>query len=431
MEHIRQQGHTFVAAVAEYGEPAALIGELAVATGKTNDEVQAQFVAAGARLQSALRLAENPIEVNGLLVRVRNVAGLVRVSPEVHLEVAPKFLSIANPSWREDFFLAATLSKYGRLLPSERLGVTAGARANLSTLVGKAIVEMFASNARRPLRTYRRNAVQEFALDGDVDAESLWFPSDEGYDQHVIVFDNKNKFNSVVFSAVDALIPDVADPGVRNQLARIRDRLAPQRRVPHAKHVRLPGRAMHWQPLFDLSVDVLNGFSAKYEAGALFAPGYAFETWRVWQDLVTLSLRLGTQGTVVSAQASSTLGVRDRKGKKSPFNVIPDVVVRWDALTAIVDAKYKGRADTDSGIVEADLYEALAFAKATASRQVVLVYPDPRPNTALGLVDLFETVVVGGVTVHGITIATTGLATINGLQTFADGLGEAAKRLAS
>jgi 5-methylcytosine-specific restriction enzyme subunit McrC len=428
--HVRQLGHMFVATVVEYGDSVAIIDELAVATGEPAARVREQLVATGERLQAILRLSENPIEVVGDFVRVRNVAGLVRIGPQVHLEVAPKFLGATEQTWREDFFLAANLSKYGRLLPSEKLSVEAGPRANLASLVGRTIIRLYADNSRRPLRTYRRQRVREFALEGEVDAESLWFPDDDGYEQDIIVFNSKNKFNEVIFSAIGSLLSDVADPGVRGQLSRIREGLAPQRNVQQAQHVRLPGRAAHWQTLFDLCVDVLNGFSLHYDAGAFYAPGYVFDSWRVWQDLVTLALNLGANGASVLAQAHFPLGQRTRRGKNTDVHFIPDVVVKWNGgATAVVDAKYKGRADEHQSIVESDLYESLAFAKAANARDVVLVYPDTRANHKLGNVDLFETVVVGNVAVHGITIGTTGLSRVGGLETFAQCLNAATIKL--
>jgi len=53
----------------------------------------------------------------------------------------------------------------------------------------------------------------------------------------------------------------------------------------------LPGRALAWQPLFDLSVDVLKGFGLDYRQGAASAPAYLVDTWRVWEDLLTISAR--------------------------------------------------------------------------------------------------------------------------------------------
>jgi len=113
------------------------------------------------------------------------------------------------------------LSRHGSLLASERLASSPGSREDLATLVGRAVVGMFWDNHRRPLRTYRRSRLVEFAIDGDVDAETLVMPTVDGYEQDVICYDRRNVFNATLLGAVQILLNEVRDPQTRQQLMRV------------------------------------------------------------------------------------------------------------------------------------------------------------------------------------------------------------------
>ena len=105
----------------EYGAPVDLAKSVAQATGLDRSRSSQLLAAAGVRVASSLGLASNPISIDARGVRALDFAGLIRLSPALELEVAPKFLGDAPPHWREDFFYLSTLSKHGRLLARERL----------------------------------------------------------------------------------------------------------------------------------------------------------------------------------------------------------------------------------------------------------------------------------------------------------------------
>ena len=155
---------------------------------------------------------------------------MIRLAPNLEIEVAPKFLGTSWDGWRADFFVIAQVSRFGKLLPRERLAAGFGERGDLATLVGRALVDMYWQHYRRPLRVYRRHDERSFAVDGDVDPEELLIPDPDGYLQSVVTLDRQNQYNQVIQAAVEELQGEVRDFEVRRQLSHVRGLLAPRRR---------------------------------------------------------------------------------------------------------------------------------------------------------------------------------------------------------
>jgi len=190
----------------------------------------------------------------------------------------------------------------------------------------------------------------------------------------------------------------------------------------------LPSRAQRWQSLYDLSIDILKGFGLSLSSGAARAPGYILDTWRVWEDLLGIAMRLELGTNRVRIQKSSVLGTRNRIINNcivhaSQTTITPDFVLLEDVGGGprfLVDAKYKTRIDNGRNrIAEPDLYEALAFSTATCCNYVVLAYPAvPRESLQLGQVMPFEKIEVGSVKIIGVEIEIKGISSTNGWTKF-------------
>lgn len=414
----------------EYAAPEPILQELATVLGAELGALQGQIVAAGERIATTLTLRENPLTLLGSGVRVADVAGLLRVSPRLELEIAPKFLGNEWASWREDFFFLSMLSRHGRLLANERLGSTLGTREDLATLVARAMISMFWESHRRPLRTYRHEQVEDFVIDGEVEPDSVVLPPADGYSQRLVTYDRRNLFNAAILAATRTLLPEVRDPQTRTQLVKVAEVLAPQVTLRRAQHRNVPSRARRWQSLHDLAIDVLRGFGVAYDTGSMRAFGFVLDTWRMWENLLTVALRMSWGSRNVLSQRPVALGMRtsfDAHGKASSRTawVRPDLAVSY-GLGLIVDAKYKGRVgEVKNQISEDDLYECLAFASATKKRQIVLLYPavardvgDPETGRTV----IFERVVIGDVIVLGMEIEVRGISRRGALRSFGDTL---------
>jgi len=397
-----------------------------LAAGKTGlgcGEARAALRAAGEKVRGLLRLSASPITVTeDGAVSVKGIAGVVAVAPGFELEVVPKFLDPESATWREDFFTIATLSRFGHVLPRDTVESSASAEQSLPALLGRTVVHMYWQNHRRPLRTYERRDEVDFSLLGEVDPADLLLPQPEGFAQRRLALARDNELNSIVAGAVDALMPQVRDPGLQRDLQRTRHALGPQPRLPRpVRRRRLAPRHARWQPLHDLSVQILDGYGGTYEPGALNAPGFVVDTWRAWQDLVSAGLRLGLPGYAVTTQTGFPLGDRDGK----TLEVKPDVVAVGPRLL-VADAKYIGRDDRTTRLGNTEVYEALAFLRATGAHKIGLFYPgDPTLYPVAGAESTFSVATVGTSEVHAIAIGVQGLSQTDGLLRFSAGVGKA------
>lgn len=425
MGHIRKR-----LSLVEYGSPVDLSREISTAIGVDRTKANSLLTDAGSRAASSLGLNYNPISVDARGARAIDFAGLIRLTPSLELEVAPKFLGLddADAAWREDFFFLSTLSRHGRLLATERLSASGGAPRDLSTLVARSITSMYEARKRRPLRSYRRVKEADFFVDGDPDPVDLIFPSPDGFEQEIIRFDRRNGWNADIVAAAKELLPEVSDPSAVGSLVRLIEDLAPQSE-PASRRKAIPARHRAWRPLHELSVDVLGGLGLTYQQGQAHAPGYLVSTWRVWEDLLTVAARLGFGRSAVVPQKGFALGTKTKvsTGAVSKLSVFPDCVIESEGTRPrmVLDAKYKGHVEKGQlRITEADIYEALAFSRATGCNLVVLAYP-AQPGDApqpVGTCMVFEKAQVEAVRIIGVQIESRLISKSGALRTFSANL---------
>lgn len=421
----------------EYGSPVDLSREIGTAIGVDRAKANSLLIEAGNRAASSLGLKYNPISVDAMGARAIDFAGLIRLAPALELEVAPKFLGLddADAAWREDFFFLSTLSRHGRLLATERLSASGGAPRDLSTLVARSITSMYESRKRRPLRSYRRVREADFFIDGDPDPVDLIFPSPDGFEQEVIRFDRRNGWNANIVAAAKELLPEVSDPAAAGSLVRLIEDLSPQN-GPASRRKPIPARHRAWKPLHELSIDVLGGLGLNYKQGQAHAPGYLVSTWRVWEDLLTVAARLGFGRSAVAPQKGFTLGARTKMstGAVSKLSVFPDCVIEADGARPrlLLDAKYKGHVERGKlRISEADIYEALAFSRATGCNLIVLAYPAQPGDVSqpVGTCTAFERAQVDAMRIVGVQVETRQISKAGALRAFstnfADGIAAA------
>jgi 5-methylcytosine-specific restriction enzyme subunit McrC len=410
----------------EYGTPVDLSRAIINATGVDRTKANSLLIEAGIRAASSLRLKYNPITVDAKGARAIDFAGLIRLAPALELEVAPKFLGLddTDAAWREDFFFLSTLSRHGRLLALERLSASGGAPRDLSTLVARSITSMYETRKRRPLRSYRRVREADFFIDGDPEPVDLMFPSPDGFEQELIRFDRKNAWNGDIVAAAKELISEVSDPSAASYLVRLIEDLSPQN-APTNRRKPIPARHRVWKPLHELSLDVLKGLGLNYKQGQAHAPGYLVSTWHVWEDLLTMAARLGFGRSAVVSQQGNFLGIKTKlsTGVASKLSVYPDCVIESDGTRPrmLLDAKYKGHVEKGQlRIIEADIYEALAFAKATGCNLVALAYPTQSGDILqpVGTCTVFEKVAVDAVQIVGIQIESRFISKTGALKVF-------------
>jgi hypothetical protein len=417
----------------EYGAPVDFRKIISAASGFDQSRSIQLLLDAGARVAKNLGFSYNPISVDTRGVRAIDFAGLIRLGPSLELEVAPKFLGLgdADDLWREDFFFLSTLSKHGRLLASEHLSASGGAPRDLSDLVARSLVSMYESRKRRPLRSYRRVKEADFFIDGDPDPMDLIFPSTDGFEQEVLRFDRSNHWNAVIHSAARELLPEVKDPSVAADLVRLIEDLSPQVWNGVSTRKSIPARHRAWQPVHDLSLDIINGLGMSYTLGLATAPGYLVSTWQVWENLLAIGTRIGFGRTSVSTQKRFVLGSKQRNAadNKSQLLVFPDCIIESDGIRPymLLDAKYKGHVEKGSlRIAESDIYEAFAFSKATGCKRIILAYPAfpgkdrPPPGTC----SVFERIEIDSVCIVGVQVEVRAISKIGALRDFSSALAD-------
>ena len=417
--------------VVEYAKPATLVEQFARNSGIPSTQVRDLLFRAVDRVRRVLGLDSVPIFSNADRIQFQNFAGLFVIAPGLELEIVPKFLGKVA-GWSEDFFLLATLSHHGRLLDGEELRFSSQATSDLSTLIGRSLVEMYWRNQRRPLRAYRRLHERSFAIEGDFDPEDLFSPDSEGFPQQVTSFTRSNPYNAVIGAAASRLATIVPDAETRARLERVVLHLPQQARPTHLKGQRLPSRSRSWQPTYDLSRDILKGFGGGYDPKNGLAPGFVVHTWRVWEDLVSLSLRTAFGGHNVSLQSRHRLGTRQNRTRTADLSVFPDTLVSVSSSDGtrrvLVDAKYKGHVEGSSlAVSNADIYEALAFSRATGINDVVLVYPR-RIENGVSQIDVaghaaeFSRIVVDDICIRAVEMGVCEISKRGGLKKFAHAL---------
>lgn len=410
----------------EYASPVDL--SRLVAGNSTIDirKAQSLLLEAGKRAAITLGFTKNPIRIEARGVTVANLAGLLRLSPSLELEIAPKFLGldVSNALWREDFFFLSTLSIHGHLLATEQLAASGSASRDLPTLVARSMTGMYEARKRRPLRSYHKVEECGFYIDGEPDPVDLIFPSADGFVQQVSRLDQTNQWNADILAAACRLLAEVREPAVTGALVRLIEGLSPQR-APAGRRRPIPARHRAWQPLHGLAVDVLDGMGLNYRGGHAAAPGYLVATWRVWEDLLAIALRIGFGRAVVLTQQGYYLGTRTKAaGSISSLRVYPDYIIEpdGDRPRMLLDAKYKTNLEKGRPrISEADIYESLAFSRATGCTLIILLYPALPDVTVqpVGHCAVFETVRVDTVQILGVQVEVRGISKSGALNRLA------------
>lgn len=395
---------------------------LASSIGVADAMVIAQAAALNDRLCQVLNLEEPPLEVAASGTwRVDGVAGLLRLNQQTDLEVIPKFL-LDYDLWREDFFLIAVLARTGRLLLGEEISAGVRDRGDLATLVARALIHMHQQNSRRPIRSYQHETVRDFSLDGEVDVETLALPDPDGFTLHRLRLSPANVYNATLKGALLALLPEVNHGDTRLLIQRQIYQLGPQALVPDVRPPALPARSSAWQPAYDLSGFVLDGMGLDLSGGTLAGPGFVLSTWSAWQSLCAELLRRAFPEFHTVPQYRANLGVRI---SGTPVDVRPDVaLLEGDSVRLLLDAKYKTRTGRKPSVASTDLYEALAFMRASGTDRMILLYPAVEADTVLGKgqCSLFDSVFVDDLRIDAVAVQVRGLSDRYGFARLVDGL---------
>jgi len=407
----------------EYGTPKS-IEELAVVADTTPQNLRSLLGRAGARIAKALSLSSSPFVMDSNTVRAVNVAGTIRLSSQIELEVVPKYLGFSEDDvhWKEDFYLLSTLSRHGKLLEGDNIHTTSAFRSSLYDIAGRALAEGFVPLRRNLLRKYRRNQFEDYSIDGDIRFEDAFVRLPDGIPQENVTFDKKNEYNATILAAMRYVQPHISDPRVQRILRDSITVLSPQSDAELDRpRLTLPGRALRWKREYDLAYDIIHGMGVVFTDGTILSPGFMVSTWQIWEWLLNIAIRVGEPTLSVVSQKPFPFG-SCQTAIEQQLHVYPDIsTIRSDTgeTVYLVDAKYKRLSLYNNREADrSDIYEALAFCRASGCNRLFLAYP-----CETGLADdmrirLIETYRIDGNTIYIIQIPVHGLATPGGLRNF-------------
>lgn len=394
--------------------------EVAALSGISEGDVLLQLGELNDRVRRLLGYDNNPITATSAGGwKADGVAGLMRLNSRIELEVVPKFLDPLNSAWRADFFLLAVLVKTGHLLLYDDISAGTQDRGDLATLIARSLLKACAENERRPIRGYRRARAADFAIDGDVDWETISLPDVDGFAVTRLELTRKNSFNAILAAAIQTLISEVSDADTQAQLRRLRWQFGEQDR-PSAVFEPLAPRHQSWRHPYDLAKLIVEGLGLNLDDGSFTGPGFVLSTWSAWEFLCEEILRRALPDHDVLGQKQWILGNRGSK----PVYIKPDISpVSEGAVRFLLDAKYKTRLERSLRISSTDLYESLAFLHATKAKTMLLLYPalSSPAELPLGEWRSFDAVRVESSTIEGFEVQLQGLAERGGFDSLIAG----------
>ena len=361
--------------------------------------------------------------------RFVKVAGILALNRSLRIEIVPKFLRIDSPKWREDFLWIAAQTHFGSLFRNFLLPLSTRKDANLFEIIAHTWLDHFERNQRAFIRNYVHTEWEDFAIDGDVDEEDLFYPSPNGFGQSGLRLSASNTYNRLLAEAARHLRSQVSSPDSLLRLDRAFTRLGRAIGSAPPRHTspRVLSRHQRWLPLLELSRLVVDSKTFGYSgSGQASLPSYILRTHEAWEVLVRLACRRAHPGDSVQ-KVRFPLGFRQSGRGTARLNVIPDVTIGIsEGPVVLVDAKYKtalgfeNETSRSAVVSNADIYESLAFMRAAKGDVIHLVYPDARDVFQDPQVDQpLEVVSVGEQRIFALSAGVTGISQSKGFQKFA------------
>lgn len=348
---------------------------------EVSEQIRPLIEPANKVIQRALLEKRSALAITDGKLRAFGVAGTIRLSKDIELEIIPKIFQNQDESnWKESLFLLSALSKYGNIIINEHIHSSTAYKDSLYDVAGRILAREYFTHRRKPIRQYRRERFNDFSIDGEINFELAFEKDPDGIPQERVSFDKINPYNATIKEAMRIVLPCVKDISIRQALNRAIQELG-RSSVVRRHRLKVPARNKEWADIYNLAFDILSGMGSTLENGEIMSPSFIVDTWRVWEWLITTAFRVGLGSTLrVVPQATIPWGRKNMNGKITKVNVFPDVAI-YDLLGLtepifLVDAKYKVLSGRDfSDIDRADLYEAFAFCRATGAKKLFLAYP--------------------------------------------------------
>lgn len=402
----------------EYGEARSL-DVLSEQVGINTVELQRLFQLANLKIKKTTHLKIDPIVCEYGKVYASAIAGTIKLSNQVELEIIPKYIkhSMGEKSWKEDLYLLSTISKYGKLLSNEGIRSSTSSKSSLYDLAGRTLAEQYNELQRHPLRKYRKYKFYDYSMEGDVIFENAFELHPDGILQEKITFDNRNIYNATIMQAMKVVRRYITDSRTLTLLEKDIAMLWPQNNINIiGRRLTVPNRDKKWTHAYNLSYDILLGMGSVFNAGKVLSPSFVVSTWQIWEWLITTATKIGNKQCKVVGQEPIFFGEITKPGeldKTIDLNVHPDVIVyskEQGTPRYLIDAKYKYLSSKES-ISRADIYEGYAFCKAAGADIIFMIYPkDTDSLDSIGSLDFIQESIIEG---KKIVVSKTSMASIS------------------
>jgi len=375
-------------------------------------ELKSLIDRANAVIKKSLKIKRESLVISEGRLRALGIAGIIRLSKDLELEIVPKmFKGSVERDWKETLFLLAALSKHGDIITTNHIHSNTAYKDSLYDIAGRILAREYSEQRRKLIRQYRKEKYVDYSIDGDIDFGRVFEKNPDGIPQSKISFDKINPYNSTIQSAMRIVLPYVKDSATSKIISRAIQELGKQLHC-SKKRLRVPPRNKEWVNIYNLSFDIVSGMGSSLENGEIMSPGFIVDTWRIWEWLVTIAMKISLGGNyIVIPQAETEWGKKITAGKEYKVNVFPDVLIIDKTQPAspifLMDAKYKTLPDEGNVEIDrADLYEAFAFCNATGSQRIFLVYPAPvSQGKSSGSVSCLTTYEISDVKISVIKVA--------------------------
>lgn len=412
-----------ILSVREYGAP-TLLEEAASALDISVSELTNLLFNASERIRARLNI-NDAIFISGKSFRVGKIAGILKLSQNIELEIIPKFLIDGSVSWKEDFYFIASLSRFGVYLSEDKMSSALSQTSALVDSLAETIINQFVQLRRSPIRTYEAFEWRDFVISGDLDDSDYYQYDEDGFQQRETRLSMINVYNKVFYEAFKLLLVEVCSPQLKLKITSCIAYLSPQAKNPAMLYKPLQNRNRKWQRIYMLSLSILKSFKVSYTAQDMeVLPGFLIRTADSWENLMLSSLKSRTTNFIVN-NSNYLFGSHSKPSVSlNKLFVHPDISVYDTAkCVLLLDAKYKSQDSSgEMAVSRADIYEMLAFLVSKKVKKGLLLYPAQSGlfsvDSLPGQTCAFERILIQEHEIVGLCINVEGISTMHGYEHF-------------
>ncbi|MBI9079930.1 MAG: hypothetical protein JEY79_09355 [Pseudodesulfovibrio sp.] len=359
----------------EYGKPI---------TRQAKDIDLRALVEANKHWKRMLGLSVDPIRIkdlgNGFVkLRAEAVTGIVRIG-DTDIEIAPKFLNVANGSWQAVLWRILTVVEGGHV--DDNL-TTAHHLDSLSMpdLLAEIFIASYAKGAARGLpRGYQVEQATDSTLRGSLDISRLaeWMarPWELPYVTDILTDDTA--LARLLRWTAECLATTVKSPGRAQAIREIASGLAHVgRQPPHlldAQRITLGVQHQGLEAARIVGLLVLEGAGVHHAIGDHALPGFLWDSDKIYEKYVYWLCQRAASHCGKRVNKSTTEFGEIICGVGTKLKTVPDVVFRNSkgVPVAVTDAKYKRFGSRPKS---SDTYQVLTAGHVLGCQRVSLTYP--------------------------------------------------------